>query len=144
MKAKSVKGLMTKNPACATEGATLQDVARLMAEHDCGVVPIVASDGDRKPVGIVTDRDITCRTVALGKNPLEMTAGECMTRSCVTVAPETSAAECCEIMQQHQLRRIPVVDDAGRCCGIVSLADVVRYAPKDQTVDVVRSVSLPG
>jgi CBS domain-containing protein len=144
MKARSVKGLMTKNPACCTADAKLQEVAQLMAEHDCGVVPIVASEGDRKPIGIVTDRDITCRTVALGKNPLEMTAGECMTHSCVTVLPETSAEECCEIMQQHQLRRIPVVDDEGRCCGIVSLADVVRSAPKDQTVEVVRSVSQPG
>lgn len=114
-----------------------------MVEHDCGEIPVVESKETLKPVGVITDRDITCRTVAQGKNPLAMTAGECMSSPCVTVTPETSVEDCCRMIEEHQVRRAPVVDEKGRCCGMVSQADIAAHAPKQQTADVVKEVSQP-
>ena len=134
---------MSKDLVCCTRDTNLQQVARLMVEHDCGAIPVTESNTDRKPVGIITDRDITCRTVAMGKNPLKLTAGDCMTTSCITVSPESSIEECCNALEEHQLRRIMVVDDDGSCCGIVAQADSARMAPEHETAEVVKCVSEP-
>lgn len=136
-----VRDVMTENPAVCTPDTSLQEVAGLMVEHDCGCIPVVDSRASLKPVGVITDRDITCRTVAQGKNPLEMTAGDCMTNSAETVTPEMSIEECCEVMEQNQLRRILVVDESGACCGIVAQADIAKYAPAQETAEVVRDIS---
>ena len=93
-----------------------------------------------KPVGIVTDRDICCRTVAEGKNPLEMRAGDCMSSPCVTVTPEMSVEDCCRMMEE-KIRRVPVVDERDACCGIVAQADIARHAPEQETAEVVKEVS---
>jgi CBS domain-containing protein len=138
-----VKDIMTKNPACCTTDSTLQEVARLMLEHDCGQSPVVESKQSMKLVGVITDRDITCRSVAMGKNPLEMTAGDCMSSPCATVTPEMSVEECCQVMEKNQVRRVPVVDESGACCGIVAQADIAQHASKQETVRVVKGVSLP-
>jgi len=69
-----VTDIMTKNPACCTPDTNLQEVAMLMVEHDCGETPVVKDKKSMKLIGVITDRDITIRTVAEGKNPLEMTA----------------------------------------------------------------------
>ncbi|HEY8459479.1 MAG TPA: CBS domain-containing protein [Blastocatellia bacterium] len=136
-----VKDIMTREPACCTPDANLQDVARLMVECDCGEIPVVESKQNRKPIGVVTDRDICVRAVAQGKNPLEMTAGDCMSTPCVTVTPEMSVEDCCRVMEENQIRRVPVVDENGVCCGIVSQADIAQHASKQETAEVVREVS---
>ncbi|HET8818348.1 MAG TPA: CBS domain-containing protein, partial [Xanthomonadaceae bacterium] len=59
-----IRSIMTPNPACCTQGTTLQEAARLMMEHDCGQIPVL--DGARQPVGVITDRDIATRGVAQG------------------------------------------------------------------------------
>jgi CBS domain-containing protein len=139
-----VKEIMTKNPACCTSDTNLQEVARLMVEHDCGQTPVVESKQSMKLVGVVTDRDIICRTVAEGKNPLEMTAGDCMTSPCVTVTPDTSVEECCKVMEENKVRRVPVLDKGGSCCGIVAQADIAQHASKQKTAEVVIGVSQPA
>ena len=132
---------MTENAACCTPHTGLQEVARLMVENDCGCIPVVENMENLKPVGVITDRDICCRTVAEGKNPLEMTAGDCMTSSVVTVTPETSVEDCCNVMEEKQVRRVPVVDVSGSCCGMVAQADIAQNATKQQTAGVVKEVS---
>ncbi len=92
----------------------------MMVERDCGGIPVVDERQNMKPVGIVTDRDICCRTVGEGKNPLEMTAGDCMSSPCVTVTPEMSVENCCQVMAENKIRRVPVVDERGACRGIVA------------------------
>src|SRR5688572_27641395 len=104
---------MTSNPACATPATSLEDVAKLMVENDCGEIPIIENESSKRPVGVITDRDITCRTVAKGLNPLEMQAGDCMTNSPVCVTPDTSLDECYKLMESSQIRRVPVVDADG-------------------------------
>jgi len=102
-----VKDVMTQNSICCTPETNLREVAQLMMEHDCGEIPVVDGEKTMNLVGVITDRDITCRTVALGKNPLEMTASECMSSPSVNVTPETSLEECCKTMEESLVRRIP-------------------------------------
>src|SRR4030095_11185938 len=106
-----VKDVMTRNPVCCMPETNLQDVARLMMEHDCGELPVVDSEKTMNPVGVITDRDIICRTVALGRNPLEMIAAECMSSPSVIVMPDTSLGECCKTMEISRVRRVSVVNE---------------------------------
>lgn len=138
-----VKDIMTKDPACCTPETNLQEVARLMVEHDCGEIPVVDNLENKKPVGVITDRDICCRTVAEGKNPLEMTAQECMTMPCVTVSENDDVDACCKMLEQNQIRRVPVIDESGRCCGMVSQADLAQSLESEKTSRLVEQVSKP-
>lgn len=139
-----VKGIMTKNPACCASNASLQDVALLMVKHDCGLIPVVESELDLKPLGVVTDRDIVCRIVAAGRDLRETTAGDCMSVPCVTLPLDASLEECCHLLEQYQIRRVPIVDEAGRCCGIVAQADIATRAGKLHAADVLKEVSEPN
>jgi CBS domain-containing protein len=136
-----VKDIMTKDPACCGPNARLQEVAKLMVDNDCGEIPVVEN---QKLVGVVTDRDICCRTVAKGKNPLDMTASEVMTAPAISVAKDASIEECCRKLEDNQIRRVPVVDEAGRCCGIVAQADIANYADSEDVAEVVEKISEPG
>ncbi len=135
-----VREIMTNQVVCCTPDTGLQEVAQMMVQHDCGAIPVVESQDNPVPVGMITDRDICCRSVAEGKNPLELQAKDCMTDHCATVTPETSLEECCQVLEDHQIRRAPVVDEQGRCCGVVAQADIALTAP-EATAEVVREVS---
>jgi len=138
----NIKDIMTNEPACGARDDDLRRIAELMVEHDCGEIPIC--DGDRKPIGVVTDRDITCRLVAKGKNPLEMKAPDCMSSPVVTVRPEMPVEDASRLMEQYQLRRLPVVDGNGRLCGMVAQADIAKKGPSQITVEVLQRVSEPN
>jgi CBS domain-containing protein len=133
--------IMTKNPICCTPEMRLPEVARVMCAHDVGELPVVESLTDRKPLGVLTDRDIVCRSLGQGKNPVDMTARDCMTRSVVSVTPTTTLEDCCAVLEDRRIRRVVVVDERGRCCGIVSVADIARLCEPDVTSEVMREVS---
>lgn len=136
-----VRSAMTADPACCTPATPLHLVAQMMVDNDCGEIPVVDDHENRRPIGVVTDRDITIRTVARGLNPLDVPASEIMTSPVVTVNPQTSLKACCDVMENHQIRRVLVVDDAGKLCGIVAVADVAKNAGKTATGEVVKEVS---
>lgn len=136
-----VEELMTQNPACCSADTGLQAVAQMMVDNDCGCIPVVENSETNVPVGVVTDRDICCRAVAKGTNPLELTAGDIMTSDIVAVKSDTSVEDCCILMEDRQIRRVLVVDDAGRCCGIVAQADIANNAGRETTAEVVQEVS---
>ena|SRR5688572_25099057 len=136
-----VQDVMTANPACCTADTQLQEVAKMMLDNDCGCIPIVDSKDSMKPVGMITDRDITIRTIAEGKNPLDLTASEAMTVNAVTVTPETTIEECCNLMEENMIRRIAVVDENGSCCGMVAQADIAVNADESKTAEMVQEVS---
>lgn len=140
----TVEQIMTRDPAFCLKETGLQDVARLMVECDCGEIPVVDHASSRKPIGVVTDRDITCRAVAEGRNPLELRAGDVMSTPAVTVTPETTLEECAATFEDHQIRRVPVVDAQGRLCGIVAQADLAQHASPREVGEVVREVSQPA
>jgi len=129
--------------SCGPE-TSLQQVARLMVEHDCGAIPVMERPGSRRAVGIVTDRDIVCRTVAMNRNPLELKAADVMSNPIASVRASDSLDACCEKMEAAQVRRILVLDDSGNCCGIVAQADIALRAPGQEAVEVVKSVSNPN
>jgi len=137
--AKLARDVMTRDPACCSAETTLDQVARLMVQNDCGEIPIV--DTSNRPIGVVPDRDTVCRSVAEGKNPTGHTAESVMTRSVVTVRSDTPLDDIIATMQQHQIRRVPVVDDGGCCAGIIAQADVVTETPTRKSGEFVREVS---
>ena len=138
-----VHDIMTKDPVCSTPDASLFAVARLMVEHDCGAIPIVKNQQTRIVVGILTDRDITCRAVARAEHPQHTLAGECMSYPVYTIHPEASLEECCRIMEHNRIRRLVVVDAEQICLGIVSLADIILWMPNLLTAEVIRAISQP-
>jgi len=95
-----------------------------------------------KPVGTITDRDITIRTVAANQNPVNMKASDIMTTDVATVKPQMSVEECFDVMEDREIRRVLVVDDQGKCCGIVAQADVVQSGANPiRTNKVIREIS---
>ena len=137
----NVGEIMTKDPACCTAETPLQEVAQMMVDNDCGCIPIVDSEDSKIPVGVITDRDITCRVVAKGQNPLDLTAADAMTATVVSVTPKTSLEDCCNLMEESQIRRVAVVDANGACCGIIAQADIANNASDHKTAEVVQEVS---
>lgn len=136
-----VKEIMTSNPACCTADAKLQDVAKMMVTNDCGCIPVVENNAHNKLIGVITDRDIACRAVAEGKNPLDLTAKDVMTSKVFTVTPKTSVEDCCNLMEEKQIRRVAVIDENGGCCGMVAQADIAINAGNQKTAEVVQKVS---
>jgi len=137
----TVKELMSEDVACCTPDTSLCDVASLMVDHDCGAIPVVESASNRKLVGLLTDRDIICRTLAQGKDPYHMAAGDCMSMPVVTVGPDSPVEECTRKMEQSQVRRLVVVDGTGDCIGMVAQADLARHAGACRTGEAVKKVS---
>lgn len=138
-----VSDIMTQNPACCTPDTPLPDVARLMKDRDCGEIPVVESTGSTRLAGVITDRDIAMRAVAEGMNPQNVKVEECMTRNPASVKPDTDLEECIHLMEQKQVRRMPVVEGDGSCCGIVAQADIARKSDEHETAEVVKEVSRP-
>lgn len=137
-----VQELMTRDPACCTPKATLQDVAQKMAECDCGEIPVL--DQQKRVIGVITDRDICIRAVAKGRDMKQTSVDEIMSTPVYTVKPEDDIEEVCRQMEDHKIRRVPVVDAQGACCGIVAQADLVANLPGSQAGKVVRDISTPG
>jgi CBS domain-containing protein len=137
-----VREIMTRNPVCCAPDSTLQEVARMMQENDCGCIPVVNSLTEMKPVGTITDRDITIRTLAANQNPMSMIASNIMTSDIATVTPQMSVEECFDVMENREIRRVLVVDEQGKCCGIVAQADIVQSGVNpNRTNKVIREIS---
>ena len=133
--------VMTANPACCARDTSLQQVAQMMLDNDCGMIPVVDAQG--MPVGAITDRDIATRAVAKGGDMNSCCAGDYMSTPLRTVSQDSSLADCCAAMESAQLRRMPVVDGQGRVVGVVAQADVALNADARNTAEVVREVSRP-
>lgn len=138
-----VKSVMTAHPCCCTRETPLRDVAKMMVDHDCGQIPVVDSMDSKKPVGVVTDRDIAIRIVAEGRDASTATAGDAMSTPCKSVTTETSLKDCVCLMEAEMVRRVPVVDAEGKLAGIVSIADIALAGKLEATAEVVTKVSEP-
>jgi CBS domain-containing protein len=136
--AKTVREAMTSNPRSVQTGTPVLEAARIMRDEDVGVVPIV--DGERL-VAVITDRDITIRVVAEGRDPQTTTADEVASKDLVTVDPQQDLDEALRLMAQHQVRRIPVVEEDGRLVGILAQADVAREGDDARTGQIVEEIS---
>jgi CBS domain-containing protein len=115
-----VRDLMVSSVVTIEPGTSIVDAARRMIEAEKGPLPVV--EGDR-PVDMVTDRDIIARVVAEGRDPNSVTVDDIATRELVTIGPDQDVEEACQLMAQHELDRILVVED-DRLVGIISEADI--------------------
>jgi CBS domain-containing protein len=136
---KLARDVMTPDPVCCTPNTPLDEVAKLMAHNDCGEIPVV--DMAEQPIGVITDRDIVCRVVAEGKNPMAYKVEDYMSQPVVTVRHDTPLNEVVSTMEKHQIRRIPVVDERGCCAGIIAQADVAWTGDEHEVAELVREVS---
>src|SRR5262245_58944342 len=137
--AKTAQDVMTADPQCCAADTPLNEVAKLMVDCDCGEIPIV--DADEKLVGVVTDRDIVTRVVANGLDPRAVSARDAMSQPVVSARKDASLDDVIRTMEEHQIRRVPVVDEDGCCCGIVAQADVALSAHDSAVGELVREVS---
>lgn len=136
----SVSAVMTPNPAACTINTPVRDVARMMLENDCGQIPVV--DDQSRPLGVVTDRDIALRVVANGGGAMS-TAGDVMTSPAQSVRADSNLKDCVCIMEEAQVRRVPVVDAFGKLTGMVALADIALAGKHKVTAEIVSQVSQP-
>jgi CBS domain-containing protein len=136
--AKSVQELMTKNPRSIDADKSVTYAAKMLRDEDVGLAPIV--EGDRL-IGTVTDRDITIRLVAEGKDPESTKVKEIASINLVTVDPRQDLDEALKLMAKHQVRRLPVIEEGGRLVGVVAQADVARNVDEKQTGWVVEEIS---
>jgi len=143
------RDLMTPDPAQVTPSDSLQRVSQLMAEHDCGCIPVVTAADQRSLICVVTDRDIAVRAVAEGR-PATTPIGEIMTANPDTVGPDDELSHVERLMSDRQIRRVVVVDDTGECVGIIAQADLARAAKRRrepsprEMVDVLEKISRPA
>jgi len=136
--AKSVQELMTKDPRSIDADKSVAYAAKMLRDEDVGLAPIV--EGNRL-VGTVTDRDITIRVVAEGKDPESTKVKEIASINLVTVDPRQDLDEALKLMAKHQVRRLPVIEEGGRLVGVVAQADVARNVDEKQTGWVVEEIS---
>jgi CBS domain-containing protein len=134
----SIRDAMTSNPSNVEMSSSIVDAARLMKSEDVGSIPV--TEGDRL-VGIVTDRDIAIRVVAEGKDVQSMTVGEIASKDLVTIDPQQDLDEALRLMAQHQVRRLPVVEEDGRLVGILAQADIAHQGDDTKTGQVVEQIS---
>jgi CBS domain-containing protein len=138
-----VKELMSKGIICCTPWDTARTAANLMKTHGVGAIPVVSDSKDPLLEGIVTDRDLCCSVVAGGKPGDAVQIAEVMTRVPVSCEPEDGLEFCEELMQENQIRRLPVVDQRGRCVGIVAQADIALHASAAQVAKTLAEISKP-
>ena len=135
---KGIRDVMTSNPSAIEADKTVVDAAKLMRDEDVGLAPVV--EGDRL-VATLTDRDITIRVVAEGKDPESTRVRDVASTDLVTIDPDQELDEALRLMAQHQVRRLPVVEEDGRLVGVVAQADVAKEGDDRQTGDVVERIS---
>jgi CBS domain-containing protein len=132
----NIRDVMTKNPRCVSPEDTIQNAARIMRDEDTGVVPVVQNG---RAVGILTDRDIVVRAVADGE--LNRPVRDIVSGDVVTARPDMSTKEAAQLMSEHQVRRLPVVEN-DRLVGIVSIGDLaVKESNEKRVGDALQDIS---
>ncbi|WP_054749760.1 CBS domain-containing protein [Ruminiclostridium josui] len=136
-----VKDIMTTNVTYVEPNASIVDTAKLMQQHNVGSIPVCDKGS---VVGIVTDRDIVVRNIAVGKNPQQTPVREIMTTGITSVSPDMEMSQVTKMMADSQIRRVPVVDH-NNLVGIVALGDVATDAKYDTEVaDTLTEISRPS
>ena len=135
---KGVSEVMTSKVCAIDADRPVAYAAKMMRDEDVGLAPIV--EGDRL-VGTLTDRDVVIRVVAEGRDPESTLVREVASTDLVTVDPQQDLDEALRLMAEHQVRRLPVVEEDGRLVGVVAQADIARQADDRKTGEVVERIS---
>jgi CBS domain-containing protein len=137
--AKTARDVMTSPCECIGESDSVLEAAKRLAELDVGSMPICGDDDRLK--GMVTDRDIVVKVLAVGKDPGKTKVGELGEGKPVLIAADASIDEAMETMSKSRIRRLPVIDDRKQLVGIVSQADIAVQVPESQTGEMVEAIS---
>ena len=136
-----VKDVMTKSVASLNPQDTVERAAQLMKEHDIGSLPVCEGE---KVIGIVTDRDITLRCVAVGNNVKSQSVRDIMTSNPVVINSNTNIQDAARIMSERQIRRLPIVDN-NNLVGMVALGDLAVEPKLDNAAEsALSSISEPA
>ena len=133
----TVQEAMTSNPTAITPETTVQEAAQLMKSEDVGALPIVE---DGRLTYVITDRDLAIRGVAHGLDSAT-SVRELASKDVVTIDPQQSLEEAARLMAEHQIRRLPVVEEDGRLVGMLAQADVAAAGHDTLTGEVVQQIS---
>jgi len=133
-----IKDVMTSNPCSIDAEKSVAYAAKMMREEDVGLAPIVEGD---KLIGMLTDRDIAIRVVAEDRNPEQVKVADVASKQVVTIDPQQDLDEALRIMAEHQVRRLPVVEEDGKLVGVVAQADIAREGDDMQTGKLVEEIS---
>jgi CBS domain-containing protein len=139
-----IRDIMTPEPVCCTPEDSAQKVATMLRDQDIGSMPVVLDQSSRKLAGVITDRDLCCNVVAQGLDPAETKVDRIFSIHPITCRDGENIAACEQLMEQHQIRRIPVIDGEGCCIGIVSQADLALHEKPEKVSKVMAEVSKPG
>lgn len=134
----TARDIMTQDVQCVKESQTLVDAARKMRDLDVGALPICGDDDRLK--GMITDRDIVVKVLAQGKDPAEVKVGGFAEGKPVTIGADDSIEEALDVMSEHKVRRLPVIDGHD-CVGVISQADVATDLPDEKVGDLVAAIS---
>ena len=139
---KKCNEFMTKNPICCLPTAMVSEAAELMKNENIGSIPVIENEQTKKLVGIVTDRDLTLKIVAGELDAKSTKVDAVMTRKVVTCLAGDDLQKALDAMAEHQLRRIPIVDDNYKVVGIIAQADVAtRVDQPEKTAEMVKEIS---
>jgi CBS domain-containing protein len=139
---KKCNEVMTKNPVCCLPNDMVAKVAQLMKRENVGSIPVIENDQTKKLVGIVTDRDLALKIVAEGLNAKSTKVEAVMTRKLVTCHAGDDLQKALDAMAEHQLRRIPVVDNDNKLVGIIAQADMATRADQPEKIaEMVKEIS---
>lgn len=138
------RDIMTKDPVCCLAADAASHAAWLMREHDIGSLPVVETQEDKKLTGFVTDRDLVLNVVAEGLDPSVTAVERALSRPVIACSPDDGYDQALELMEKNRIKRVPVVDNAGRVVGIISQFDVaLRIRDRQKTAEVVESICQP-
>jgi len=138
-----VRDAMTPDPVCCLTTDSAQKVAGILCKQGVGSIPVVTDHASRKLIGIITDRDLCCSVVANGLNPQSTPIEKFISPNPVTCREDASLDNCEQLMQERQVRRIPIVDGDGRVIGLVSQADLALKDKPEKVAKTVAEVSRP-
>ncbi len=142
---KKCSEVMTKNPICCLPDDMVAGVAELMKSENIGSVPVIENEQTKKLIGIVTDRDLTIKIVAGGLDAKSTKVAIVMTHKVIACRTDDDLQKALDAMAEHQLRRIPVVDNDNKVVGIIAQAYVAtRVDQPEKTAEMVKEISQPN
>ena len=138
-----VRDVMSQNPVCCLPTDNAQAVARMMCEQNVGLIPVVSDQQSKQLLGVITDRDLCCNLVARGLDPKATNIQNLITQHPFTCRDGENIEKCERLMQEHQVRRVPIVDGNNSVIGMVSQADLALKEKPERLSKTVAEISKP-
>jgi len=136
-----IREIMSRDPACCVLSDSAQTVAKILCDRNIGSMPVLADQQSRKLVGMITDRDLCCSVIAQGLDPKTTQIEKLISFPPMSCRDGENIETCERLMQEHQVRRVPIVDAEDRVIGIVSQADLALHDKADRVLKTVAAIS---